>query len=60
MGSEMCLRDRCTEANRFYTASRVVSEDEALTRARVTLVYAIKTVMKSGFGLLGTKSPVEM
>ena len=54
------LIDLCTEANRFYTACRVVSEDEALTRARVTLVYAIKTVLKSGLGLLGMKAPEEM
>ena len=47
-------------ANRFYNAHRVVSEDEAITRTRVTLVYAIKVVLKNGLGLLGMKAPEEM
>ena len=54
------LIELCTAANRFYNASRVVSEDEALTKARVTLVYAIKTVLKNGLALLGIKAPEEM
>lgn len=54
------LIELCTAANRFYNACRVVSEDEALTQARVTLVYAIKTVLKNGLALLGIKAPEEM
>ena len=54
------LIDLCTQANRFYNACRVVSEDEALTKARVSLVYAIKTVLKNGLGLLGMRAPEEM
>jgi arginyl-tRNA synthetase len=54
------LIEMCTAANRFYNACRVVSEEEALTRSRVTLVYAIKTVLRNGLGLLGIKAPEEM
>ena len=54
------LIELCTVANRFYNAHRVVSEDEAITRTRVTLVYAIKVVLKNGLGLLGMKAPEEM
>lgn len=54
------LIELCTVANRFYNACRVVSEDEALTKARVTLVYAIKTVLRNGLQLLGMKAPEEM
>lgn len=54
------LIELCTVANRFYNAYRVVSEDEALTQSRVTLVYAIKTVLRNGLALLGMKAPEEM
>jgi arginyl-tRNA synthetase len=54
------LIELCTVANRFYNAHRVVSEDEALTQSRVTLVYAIKTVLRNGLALLGMKAPEEM
>ena len=54
------LIELCTAANRFYNQHRVVSEDEALTKSRVTLVYAIKTVLRNGLALLGMKAPEEM
>ncbi len=54
------LIEMCSVANRFYNAYRVVSDDEALTKSRVTLVYAIKTVLKNGLALLGMKAPEEM
>ena len=54
------LIELCTVANRFYNAHRVVSEDEALTAARIALVYAITVVLKNGLGLLGIKAPDEM
>ncbi len=54
------LIDLCTVANRFYNAHRVVSDDEALTASRITLVYAITVVLKNGLGLLGIQAPDEM
>ena len=54
------LIELCSVANRFYNVHRVVSEDEALTKSRVTLVYAIKTVLRNGLDLLGIKAPEEM
>ena len=54
------LIEVCTAANRFYNAHRVLSDDEALTRARVALVYAITAVLSSGLHLLGMKAPEEM
>jgi arginyl-tRNA synthetase len=54
------LIELCTVANRFYNQHRVVSEDEPLTKSRVTLVYAIKTVLRNGLALLGMKAPEEM
>ncbi|MDA0747898.1 MAG: arginine--tRNA ligase [bacterium] len=54
------LIELCAAANRFYNAHRVVSEEEALTRVRVTLVYSITVVLASGLHLLGMKAPEEM
>jgi arginyl-tRNA synthetase len=54
------LIELCTEANRFYNAHRVVSEDEALTTARIALVYAITLVLAGGLRLLGMKAPEQM
>ncbi len=54
------LIDLCTAANRFYSAHRVVSEDESVTAARITLVYAITVVLKNGLALLGIRAPEEM
>lgn len=54
------LIDLCTAANRFYNAHRVVSDDEAVTKARIALVYAITVVLKNGLALMGIKAPEEM
>lgn len=54
------LIELCAVANRFYNAHHVISEDAALTRARVALVYGIKTVLASGLGMLGMKAPERM
>lgn len=54
------LIELCTVANRFYNQHRVVSDEAELTKARVTLVYAIKTVLRNGLALLGMKAPEEM
>ena len=54
------LIELCTEANRFYNAHRVISDDVSLTRARIALVYSITAVLATGLHLLGLKAPEEM
>lgn len=54
------LIELCTEANRFYNAHRVISDDVGLTRARIALVYSITAVLAAGLHLLGMKAPEEM
>jgi arginyl-tRNA synthetase len=44
----------------FYKQCRVVSEDEALTRARLKLVSACKIVLGNTLGLMGVTSPEQM
>ena len=44
----------------FYTQCRVVSDDAALTKARLRLVLAVKTVLANTLGLMGISAPEEM
>ena len=54
------LLDLCAAANQFYNVHRVISEDEALTKARIALVYGIQVVLEKGLKLLGMKTPESM
>ncbi len=54
------LMDLASAFHRFYTENRVVTEDEALTQARLMLVTAVQIVLKSGLNLLGVSAPVKM
>ncbi len=42
------------------TRHRVLSDDEALTRARLGLALAVRTVIGNGLGLLGLSAPERM
>jgi arginyl-tRNA synthetase len=44
----------------FYTECRVLTEDAALTRARLALVRATKQVLANALGLLGVEAPERM
>ena len=46
--------------HKFYTVQRVISEDAALTRVRLTLVRAVKTVLANGLSLIGVSAPEKM
>jgi arginyl-tRNA synthetase len=46
--------------HRFYTECRVVSDDEALTQARLWLCAATKQVLANLLGLLGVSAPEAM
>ncbi len=46
--------------HRYYFKHRVVTEDAALTRARLALITAIQIVLKSALNLLGVSAPDRM
>jgi len=46
--------------HRFYDAHRVLSDDPALTAARLDLVRGVRTVLASGLRLLGVSAPEKM
>jgi arginyl-tRNA synthetase len=46
--------------NRFYHENVVLSDDAAVTRARLALVFSVKTVLASGLSLIGMAAPDSM
>jgi len=46
--------------HRYYFDCRVVAEDEALTKARIFLVTAVRIVLGNGLKLLGVGTPEQM
>ncbi|MBI3252065.1 MAG: arginine--tRNA ligase [Candidatus Omnitrophica bacterium] len=54
------LEELAAAFHKFYAENRVVSDDAALTHARMRLVTAIQTVFRSGLGLLGVSAPLKM
>ncbi|RKY66505.1 MAG: arginine--tRNA ligase, partial [Candidatus Latescibacterota bacterium] len=54
------LLDLCEASNQFYNHFRVLSEDLETTKARVLLVWCIKTVLGKGLKVLGMKAPERM
>ncbi len=60
------LLDLCATFSRWYTAGnqdpsmRVLCDDEATARARVTLVATTMEALRTGLALLGLKAPMVM
>ena len=46
--------------HQFYRDCRVISDDKALTQARLSLILATKTVLKSTLDLIGVSAPERM
>ena len=60
------LLDLCAQFSRWYTLGnqdaglKVITDDEATTRARLTLATATRQVLAHGLGLLGLEAPDRM
>ncbi|WP_280770475.1 arginine--tRNA ligase [Salipaludibacillus daqingensis] len=44
----------------FYNAEKVISEDEALTKARLALMEAVRITLNNALRLVGVKAPEKM
>jgi arginyl-tRNA synthetase len=53
------LLDLSKAFNKYYAAVRILQEDEE-KQGKLTLVYAVKIVLKEGLRLLGIQAPEEM
>ncbi len=54
------LVDIAQSFNRFYHDEHILVEDEDERVAKIAMVIAAKTVIKTGLGLLGMKAPERM
>lgn len=54
------LRELATEFHAYYNAHKMLVDDEALRSARITLVRAVRQVLRNGLGLLGITAPSSM
>jgi arginyl-tRNA synthetase len=54
------LQDLAGALHSFYNKHRILSEDRDLSRARLTLVAALLTVLRNGLRLLGVEAPERM
>ncbi|HPA86012.1 MAG TPA: DALR anticodon-binding domain-containing protein, partial [Deltaproteobacteria bacterium] len=54
------LLDVATAFHRFYNRNRVISDDTALTRARLVLVDAARQVIANTLSLMGIDAPESM
>src|SRR3990167_6956281 len=54
----MCnyLLELCGIFNRYYNHHRIISQDEALTRARILLSDSVRQVLRNGLTLLGIRN----
>ena len=54
------VQDLAGEFHSFYNANRVICEDKDLMKARICLIYAIKTVLKNALDILAVNAPEKM
>ena len=54
------LLDLAKTFHNFYTKHRVVTEDSALTAARIKLIRAVAETIKNGLNLCGISAPEQM
>jgi arginyl-tRNA synthetase len=46
--------------NKYYNSTSIIVEDERIKQTRLSLVYAVKMVIKTGLSLLGIEAPNKM
>jgi arginyl-tRNA synthetase len=54
------LRELANALHAYYNAISLLCEQEALRCARLTLVFAVREVLRNGLKLLGVSAPRSM
>lgn len=54
------VQELASEFHTFYNAVRVISDDIKLTKARLAIVYSVKTVLNNALDLLAVTAPERM
>lgn len=54
------VQELASEFHSFYNSVRVINDDKELTKARLALVYAVKTVLNNALDILAVSAPERM
>ena len=54
------LKDLAADFHAYYNSDRVLVDDAALRRARLSLLVAVRTILRRGLGLIGVSAPEKM
>ena len=54
------VQELASEFHSFYNSVRVINDDKELTKARLALVYSVKTVLNNALDLLAVNAPERM
>ena len=54
------LLDICKAFNKFYTATKILDDNAAATKAKINLITALKDVLALGFNLICIDTLKEM
>ena len=55
------VQELASEFHSFYNANRVISEDKNMMKARIAIVYSVKTVLHNALvNILGVSAPEQM
>ncbi len=50
----------CKAFNKFYNENNIMNSEDDVKKARLAIVYAVKTILSSTLKLLGVKTPEQM
>lgn len=54
------VQDLASEFHSFYNSTRVITDDIELTKARLSLIYAFKTVLANALKIIAVSAPERM
>lgn len=54
------VQELASEFHSFYNATRVITDDKQTTLARLSLVWAVKSVLEQGLGIIAVTAPEHM
>ena len=54
------VQDLASEFHSFYNSTRVITDDAELTKARLSLIYAFKTVLANALKIIAVSAPERM
>ena len=54
------LKDLAADFHAYYNSDRVLVDDAALRRARLSLLLAVRTILRRGLALIGVSAPEKM